>query len=96
MYKNTVLHNLHIKVCFDQQENPSKGIQVTLLLIICDLGWLMLFCVIYRTQISRSHLKRQLLATLSLIIKKKGRKERIKQGSKHFCKHSPGSLGEFP
>ena len=28
--------------------------------------------------------------------KKKKKKERIKEDSKHFCKHLPGILGEFP
>ena len=60
----------------------------------------MLFCVIYRTQILRSCQKRQLLVSFSLIInkkeKKKRKKDRIKQNSKHFCKHLPGILGEFP
>ena len=57
----------------------------------------MLFCVFYRTQILRSCLQRQLLATLSLIInKKKERKKEQKQDSKHFCKHLPESLVKFP
>ena len=57
----------------------------------------MLFCVIYRTEICRSCLQRQLLATLSLIIeKKKRKKERIKKDSKHFWKYLPDILGEFP
>ena len=63
----------------------------------------MLFCVIYRTKILISCLQRKLLATLSLIINNKKKqqqktrmKERIKQDSKHFCKHLPGILGEFP
>ena len=44
-----------------------------------ELGWFTLFCVIYRTQIRKSCLQRQLLATLSLIINeklKKGRKNK--------------------
>ena len=36
-----------------------------------------LFCIIYRTQIRRSCLQRQLLATLSMINNKKERKKEI-------------------
>ena len=45
-----------------------------------DLGWPTLFYEIYRTQIRRSCLQRQLLATLSLINNKK--KERKKEDKK--------------
>ena len=45
----------------------------------------MLFCVIYRTHICRSCVQRQILATLSLIINKKRKKQRIKQDSNIFA-----------
>ena len=65
-----------------------------MLLIIRDLGWLILCCVICRTRIRRSCLQRHLLATLQLIITKKNEKEREKN-SKHFCKHLLGILVGF-
>ena len=30
MSKNSIRCNLHIKACFDQQENPSKKIQIVI------------------------------------------------------------------
>ena len=55
--KNSVICNLHIKGPSEQQENPSKIIQMIILLIISNLGWLVLFCIICRTQICRLSLK---------------------------------------
>ena len=55
--KNSVICNLHIKGPSEQQENPSKIIQMIILLIISNLGWLVLFCIICRTQICRLCLK---------------------------------------
>ena len=57
MSKNSVICNFHIKGSLEQQENPSKIIQMIILLIISNLGWLVLFCIICRTQIYRICLK---------------------------------------
>ena len=57
MSKNSVICNFHIKGSLEQQENPSKIIQMIILLIISNLGWLVLFCIICRTQICRLCLK---------------------------------------
>ena len=48
-------------------------------LIISDVEWLILFCVICRTQIRVSCLQRHLLATLSLIINKKKKERKRKE-----------------
>ena len=65
-----------------------------------NLGWFILFCVIYKRQICRSFRQRQLLVIFPLIInkkkQKKRKKDRVKQNSKHFCKFLPGILCEFP
>ena len=55
-----------------------------------------IICVICKTHIRKSCLQRQHVATLSLIINKKRKKERIKKDSKHFPKLLPGILREFP
>ena len=52
--------------------------------MISNLGWLMLFCVIYRTQIRKSYLQRQLLRILSLIITKKKKERNNKTTFKTF------------
>ena len=57
MSKNSVICNLHIKGSLEQQENPSKIIQMIILLIISNLGWIALFCIIYGTQTCRLCLK---------------------------------------
>ena len=54
---NSVLCNLHIKRSLEQRENPSKIIQMVILLIISNLGRLVLFRIICRTQICRLCLK---------------------------------------
>ena len=56
-----------------------------------------IICVICKTQIRKSCLQRQHVATLSLIINKKKKKERKnKKDSKHFSKLLPWILREFP
>ena len=50
-----------------------------MLLIISDLRWLTLFCVIYRTHIYRSCLHKRLLATLLPIINKMKEKKNKKE-----------------
>ena len=60
--KYPVPYNLQIKPCLDQQENPLKIIQMILQLIISDLGWLALFCIICKTQICKLCLKTQFSA----------------------------------
>ena len=57
MPKISVPCNLHIEACFHQQENPSKLIQMIIQFIISALEWLVLFCIIFKTQICRLHLK---------------------------------------
>ena len=63
-------------------------------IVLSDLGWLVLFCVIWRTQICRSFLQRHLMLTVSLIINKKNKKRKEKN-LKHFCKHLLGILVGF-
>ena len=66
-------------------------------IVISDIGWLILFCVICRRQIRRSCLQRRLLATLLLIINIKKKKEKKKKKiQKTFCKHLLGILVGFP
>ena len=79
---NSVLRNFQIQVCLNQHSKPRK-------LIISDLGGIILFCVIYRTQICRSWPQRQLLAILSLIInkKKKENKKRFKTFLQAFTRN---------
>ena len=63
-----------------QHNKPRKIILMIKKLIISDLGCILLFCVIYRTQIRRFWLQRQFLATFSLIIDEI--KERTKEQKK--------------
>ena len=44
------------------RKNPSKQIQIIIKLINCDFGWVVLFCIICRTQICRLYLKTQFSA----------------------------------
>ena len=74
--ENSVLCNFQIKACLNQHNRSRKLIQIIMQLVICDLGRLILFCVICRTQIRRSFLQRHLLATLSLIINNRKRKRK--------------------
>ena len=67
----------------------SAANQETWFQLLCNYsspisGWPMLFCVIYRTHIRRSCIQRQILATLSLIINKKRKKQSLKQDSNIF------------
>ena len=74
----SVLRNFQIRACWNQHSKPRKLIYIITSLIISNLGWLILFCVIYIRQFRRSWLQRQLLATLSLIINKKERMKKKK------------------
>ena len=56
VYKFSSLQSSH-KTSLEQQENPSKIIQMIMLLIINNLGRLVLFRIICRTQIWRLCLK---------------------------------------
>ena len=96
LLESLILCNFQIRACLNQHKNSKKLIQITMQLVISDLGWLILFCVICRTQIHRSFLQRHLMATLSLINKKKEERKRKKKNSKHFSKHLLGILVGFP
>ena len=82
--EKSILSNFQIGACWNQHSKPRKVIYIITSLIISDLGWLILFCVIYRTQICRSCLQRQLLATISLIINKKKKEIKNKTWLKTF------------
>ena len=92
--KNSVFCNFQIKACLNQHTHThthtpthththtQKHKKINLnyyLIIISDLGWLILFCLICRTQIRRPYPQRNLLATLSLIINNKKKKVRKKK-----------------
>ena len=144
MPKNSILCNLQINACLEQQENPPKcysnywiinnpwftvtyyilrNLQNRNLLILpensvlCNASinmlpstqntkkidsnyyvinnqwfeWIIVFCVICRTQICRLCLERHLLVTLLLIINKKRRKKQKKR-FQTFLQEFPGNF----
>ena len=84
--ENSILCNFEMKDAWINTKTQENWFRLLMQLIISDLGWLTLFCIICRTQIRRSCLQRHFLPTLSLIINKKIKKKKEKN-SKHFCKH---------
>ena len=76
-------------------QQTKKIDSIIMSLIIIDLGWVILFYVICRTQIILC-LQRHLLVTFSQINNRRKKKERKNKDSKHFRKHLLGILDEFP